>query len=163
MSDSERDANDAVDALGVRTDAAEARAVTAADAARALRETVGDLTGQLVTTSSQLATTTSQLQVTQRMVRTQRQVLAVMILLMLVIVGAGAYFGPKILSTTNAVRSTQITNRATSNQIADCLTPGRACYERSQENQRQLVTAIIDTNHNGVPDTQELLGRLPTR
>lgn len=157
MSEKERDANAAVDAPAARAEAAEARTASAVGAAGALRETVGELTGQLAQTSTQLAVTASQLQVTQKMVRTQRQVLIVVIVLILLIIASGAYFGPKILSTTSAVRSTQVVNRNTNQQIADCLVPTGKCFRMQQENQSKIISAITDANHNGVPDTQEIL------
>lgn len=45
-------------------------------------------------------------------------------------------------------------------QLKDCLDPSGECAQKGKDDTNTAILSIIDTNKNGIPDTQEILDRL---
>lgn len=45
-------------------------------------------------------------------------------------------------------------------QIVDCVIPKGTCYRQGQQRTQAAIGQIVDANHNGRPDTQEILDAL---
>jgi hypothetical protein len=99
----------------------------------------------------------------QRTVNTLRR-LTLLICALLAVTLVGGISAAVVLARQNN-RITNYLNdgrefRAAISRIDDCINPAGACYARSQKNTGELLERIIDTNHNGKADTQEILDAL---
>ncbi len=47
--------------------------------------------------------------------------------------------------------------RRTTETIEGCITPGDRCYQSNSKRTAEAVKAIIDSDQNGIRDTQEIL------
>src|SRR3990167_6359410 len=50
-------------------------------------------------------------------------------------------------------------NRHLVHKIESCLNTTGKCYKERQENQKNVISQIIDQNQNGIPDHQEILNQ----
>jgi hypothetical protein len=61
------------------------------------------------------------------------------------------------LSKTNDFLSEGGRSRAAIFNINDCIDPKGACYKRQQANTAKVIGQIVDSDHDGIPDSKEIL------
>jgi hypothetical protein len=64
------------------------------------------------------------------------------------------------LHRTNDFLGEATKSRAAIFQIQSCIDPKGVCARRQQQATGKVIGQIVDTNHNGKPDTQEILNAL---
>lgn len=131
--------------------------------ARDLRQVASGLIESQAATRAQLAATTGMVESQRRSGRLLAIVVAVLVVLFLAAAGGGAYFVITTHEVVSKVRNGQLTGQATQRTIRDCVLPSGKCYQDNQRRTAEIIASIVDTNHNGRPDVQEILDALKAK
>jgi hypothetical protein len=114
--------------------------------ARQLREAVGGLADKL--------------DIAQQQTRLLRRLTLGVVALAIIAVVTGAIFAALLfqqLAKTNAFLEEGTASRGSIALIRDCIDPKGSCAKRQQANTAKVIGQIVDANHNGIPDSKEIL------
>lgn len=103
------------------------------------------------------------LDIAQQQTRLLRRLTLGVTALALIAVITGGIFAALLYqqtSKTNAFLREGAASRGSIALIRDCIDPKGACYKRQQERTASAIGLIVDANHNGKADTQEILDAL---
>jgi hypothetical protein len=98
--------------------------------------------------------------VAQRQTKLLRWLTLGVIAISVVMLVSGAVLGTLLFQQnqrTNRFLAESGRSRAAVFLIQDCITPAGTCAKRQQANTAKVIGQIVDANHNGKPDTQEIL------
>jgi len=101
--------------------------------------------------------------VAQRQTKLLRRLTLGVIALAVVAVITGGIFGFLLfqqVQKTNAFLAEGMASRGSIALIRDCIDPAGVCAKRQRASTAKVIGQIIDANHNGKVDTQEILDAL---
>jgi hypothetical protein len=111
-----------------------------------LRDAVQDLAGKV--------------DVAQRQTKLLRRLTLVVTALALAAMISGGILGILLFQQnqrTNAFLEEGGKSRQSIALVRDCIDPKGTCYKRQQANTAKVIGQIVDSDHNGVPDSKEIL------